>query len=246
MPSNGNTACQPPRRRRTRADGFTLIELLVVIAVIALLVALLLPALERARGVAQLVQCASNIRSGMVGLRIYSDDNEEYFPYQTHTISTNRGAWTYNLSPYLGYEGFASITGSVVRNGQAYGRDYLRCPAQLDCPKQGCLPWDDPPIMFSTGAHYAWSTVPTPWYLGLSRRVDELPDVFIIADSNAPDFPSPKYYPYPSTWGPWVNEDYPRNWRHLNTYNFAYIDGHVDPYTLDWFLDNPQKLPSDF
>ena len=234
MPRYGDKTRHHRHDRDSRTFGFTLIELLVVIAVIALLIALLLPALDRARNVARLVQCGSNVRAGMLALVTYSMDNEDYLPYQTHLASTNRGAWTFNISSYLGYEGYHSITGGITYEGEAYGFHYLRCPAE------------ERTFLFTIGAHYAYSSVPTPWYLGQSRRIDELPDMFIIADSKAPDFPSPKYYPYQSTWGPWVNEDYPRDWRHLNTYNFAYIDGRVDQYTLDWFLDHPQKLPSDF
>jgi prepilin-type N-terminal cleavage/methylation domain-containing protein len=226
--------CIRGNKARRQHRAFTLIELLVVISIIALLISLLLPALDQAREFARLTQCASNIRGGALALWNYSLDNDDYFPYQTHVASTNRGAWTYNISPYLGREGFASITGGVQKEGEAYGLHYLRCPAEGRTE------------LHTIGAHYAFSIVPTPWYLGQSRKIDNLPDIFIIADSKAPDFPSPKYYPYHGTWGPWVNEDYPGEWRHLNTYNFAYLDGRIEQYTLEWFLDHPLQLPSDF
>ena len=61
--------------------GFTLIELLVVIAVIAILMAILMPALQRVKTQAQLIACRNNLRNyGLTG-RMYSDDNEGEFPY---------------------------------------------------------------------------------------------------------------------------------------------------------------------
>jgi type II secretory pathway pseudopilin PulG len=77
-----------------------LIELLVVIAVIAILAALLLPALSRAKEQAQITQCLSNLKQIGVGFRLYIDENEGRFPLfgnGTWANNTNAGWESYIL-----------------------------------------------------------------------------------------------------------------------------------------------------
>jgi prepilin-type N-terminal cleavage/methylation domain-containing protein len=67
-------------RAKPRVDGFTLIELLVVIAIIAILSALLLPALSSAKERARRASCVSNIRQFILGAHIYAGDNQDELP----------------------------------------------------------------------------------------------------------------------------------------------------------------------
>lgn len=62
--------------------GFTLIELLVVIAIIAILAAMLLPALSRAKIKAQRVTCVNHLKQVGLGLRLWADSNEGKFPWK--------------------------------------------------------------------------------------------------------------------------------------------------------------------
>jgi prepilin-type N-terminal cleavage/methylation domain-containing protein/prepilin-type processing-associated H-X9-DG protein len=81
-------------------SGFTLIELLVVIAIIAILAALLLPALARAKGKAVSASCISNLRQIGIAMNMYAEDNGGWLPTTTHGGSTN-ASWIYQLAGQL-------------------------------------------------------------------------------------------------------------------------------------------------
>jgi prepilin-type N-terminal cleavage/methylation domain-containing protein len=87
------------------ARGFTLIELLVVIAVIAVLMAILLPALSLARVHAKRVASAGNLRQIGMALELYTQDNQGFFPETSHGLTgdaATRRSWIYTLNRYVG------------------------------------------------------------------------------------------------------------------------------------------------
>jgi len=67
-------------KKLNKTKGFTLVELLVVISVIAMLIGILMPALNKAKAMATRVNCKSNLKQIAVALRIYLDDNRDIMP----------------------------------------------------------------------------------------------------------------------------------------------------------------------
>ncbi len=81
----------------SKRRGFTLIELLVVVAIITILLAILLPALARARESTKSLSCASNLRSLAVGVQIYAQENNSFFPQASSRPPTWSVIWMFQL-----------------------------------------------------------------------------------------------------------------------------------------------------
>ncbi len=117
--------CRGPGPRR---QAFTLIELLVVIAIIAILAALLLPALAKAKEKAVRIQCTSNIKQWGIAVTMYAGDNREYFPQNPSSDSASGFAWmalglNTNFYPQYLYPNRPGTT-----TGQRSKQDVLYCP----------------------------------------------------------------------------------------------------------------------
>src|SRR2546421_1541735 len=85
---------------RRSLPGFTLIELLVVIAIIAILAAMLLPALSKAKLKAQGIQCMSNHRQLCLAWRLYAEDNREALVYASDDGTGPNGGGPLKLNQY--------------------------------------------------------------------------------------------------------------------------------------------------
>jgi len=80
-------------RRSASTRGFTLVELLVVVGIVAVLIAMLMPALSKAREQARLTQCMSGARQIFMGVEMYCGDNKDYYPF-------GYASATYPFTPY--------------------------------------------------------------------------------------------------------------------------------------------------
>ncbi len=103
-----------------KQKNFTLIELLVVIAIIAILAAMLLPALNAARSKAHLASCTSNLKQVGLTFEFYLDSSDDYYP--TRYNATPIEFWFVNLSNVcnLGYK---------LEAGKSPEKGFMICPA---------------------------------------------------------------------------------------------------------------------
>src|SRR2546423_1916938 len=95
--------CFKERSVKRRPGGFTLVELLVVIAIIGVLLALLLPAVQRARESANRTHCANNLKQIGLAVHLYHDQNNVLPPARTSDTGVS---WAVILLPYIEQQPF--------------------------------------------------------------------------------------------------------------------------------------------
>ena len=126
-----------------RRKAFTLVELLVVVGIIAILIAILMPALSRARDQANRIKCMSNVRNIMQGIVMYTSANKSCLPppnWGGNPFGTP--GWLYDNSAWANWTMEADGPAwSYLENGAIYRlikeREVFKCPLHLDRVSNG-------------------------------------------------------------------------------------------------------------
>lgn len=188
-----------------RALRFTLIELLVVIAIIAILSAILLPALKSARDKTKEVACASNLRQQGIGLTSYAGDFNDYLPRLIRVDGSVKDCATSYLAAPTLYSGWTGM-------GVVYKLDYIGAGQILYCP-------DDANFSFNK-TYGIGAASPTGIYVSSYQ----------YRENCEWNHCTPYKLSRKAQWG-WVlgadNFTSPQRMTHSNLANILYSDGHV-------------------
>lgn len=190
--------------------GFTLIELLVVVAIIAVLVAMLLPALAQAREASRTVFCSGNLRQMGLFFQMYANEYSDWLPMSLHTASGPGNRMWRIVLPRL------------YCNGQTAGDvRVLHCPSQP--PHQGSPAWDFGMNSYINNEDPAWSPI---FY-----KMNTLPSqvkVVIVAENNYVNWPNYEN----SCVVPWVwtGNGGQIDARHAGKANLLFADSHAALY----------------
>lgn len=167
-----------PRRRRFGAHsaGFTLVELLVVMALVAMLAALLLPSLSRAKARAYRTQCLNNLRQLSLAWHLYPDDNNGALPANGFVTDAQSGVRLWVLGSEHIFPQFFTNRDYLLNPRYAQFADYLKTPGVYKCPSDrrepNFLGRVYPKLRsYSLNGYMAWTTPASASALGADYEI---------------------------------------------------------------------------
>lgn len=215
--------------REPRKTAFTLVELLVVIGIIAMLISILLPALNKARSAANKVACASNMRQIGHAFTLYQNAYKGVMP-GTDPNHPNAVAYGYSYGPdfagMLLYEGYFGDYAGVAGTGAAR---IFRCPDD-DVQRRPAEPahWYDARSYYANRGHWSWLNGWIYPYAQKTIRVTQMknPSDFIVLferydSSSVINFLGWCYYDY----GNYSISKHDQ--KNIHSSNILFGDGHV-------------------
>ena len=227
------------KSQRANAIGFTLIELLVVFAVIALLAAILLPALSKASERTRGIFCLSNTRQLAIGWQLYADDHDGFLPYNLgmsgSSFRTNinwvNNVMTWDLSP--DNTNTATITDASLGPYVSSAINIYRCPSDHTLSAvQSAAGWSARIRSYSMNAMVGnagnFSTngvnVNNPDYTQFFKitQIPQPTQIFVFLDEH-PDSIDDGYFVERDYYSEW--HDLPASY-HNGSAAFSFADGH--------------------
>ncbi len=214
---------------------FTLIELLVVIAIIAILAAMLLPALNRARDSARCSGCLANLKQIGLGIASYSDGNNGWLPIFNKTAdgASYSAAWKNEICPYMG----VALNENIYHEDPRLGMGVFLCPKFVMGPSNGGNR-NAYSIKGGYGWNYNFAGFAEGRTDGRARQKSSMmkkPSLTVLCgDSESSDMPEPGVSVanwarvlYPSAVSfPLASNSEIRGVRHGQKINFTWGDGH--------------------